>query len=135
MQITVSSEIANRMEDSSSIPARQAWEPDWMRRPWVLSDMDEKERRRRGGSREGNKKGGSICAMGPPVLGLLLAGGSVRPGLAGHKIDEHPVSQGRPAMESATALISLSFSLAATCVIWVLLAREPSRKVLSWATV
>jgi hypothetical protein len=28
MQITVSSEMAKRMEDSSSMPARRAWEPD-----------------------------------------------------------------------------------------------------------
>jgi hypothetical protein len=51
-----------------------------------------------GFGRERKKKGGTICAMGPPVLGLLLAVGSVRPGLSGHKIDENQIAQRRPAM-------------------------------------
>ncbi|MNY81124.1 hypothetical protein D3C86_2225260 [compost metagenome] len=55
MQITVNSEMANRIEDSSSIAARHAWEPDLTRRPWVLSDMEEE---RSSGARK--KKGGAI---------------------------------------------------------------------------
>ena len=95
MQITVSSEMANRIEDSSSTPARRAWEPDFMRRPWVLSDM--------GGSgvcEARKKKGGTIAAMDPPFLGLLLAVGSVPPGQSGRAMTniKQSINQRRPAM-------------------------------------
>ncbi len=39
VQITVSSEIAKRIDDSSSSPARSACEPEWTRIPWVETDM------------------------------------------------------------------------------------------------
>ena len=67
MQITVSSEMANRMDDSSSTPARRAREPDWTRTPWVVSDMEIK-------GQEAKKKGGAIVWMDPPFLGLFIGG-------------------------------------------------------------
>src|SRR3990167_1584180 len=40
MQITVSSAMAKRIDDNSSMPVRSARDPVRMRTPWVVSDME-----------------------------------------------------------------------------------------------
>ena len=61
----VSSAMAKRIEDSSSIPARIACEPVRMRTPWVVSDMGEEYAAQK-------EKGRAIQKMGPPALGLVV---------------------------------------------------------------
>jgi hypothetical protein len=40
MQITVSSAIANRIEDNNSTAERNSWDEVLTRKPWVETDMD-----------------------------------------------------------------------------------------------
>ena len=58
IQITVSSEMENRMDDNNSTAERQAREPEFNARPWVETVMR--------GRRNSKKKAGHH-GMDPPV--------------------------------------------------------------------
>ena len=63
MQITVSSEMAKRIDDSSSAAARRVCGPVLRRRPWVEAVMEGIETKRR-----------ALCARCPPLLSLVVGG-------------------------------------------------------------
>ena len=64
MQMTVSSAIAKRIDESSSTARRSGCGALWMRTPWVISDM-------RGSMQRQVKTGGPTVEMDPPALGLV----------------------------------------------------------------
>jgi hypothetical protein len=72
MQMTVSSEIANRMDDSSSTACAQGLRSRSAdAEPWVEADM----RKKGSGLPASGKKGGPrVQARCPPCLGLFVGG-------------------------------------------------------------
>ena len=67
IQMMVSSEIANRIDDSSSTAERSICEEDLTRRPWVETDMETVKGRKK-------QKGRAILGRWARPLGFVIGG-------------------------------------------------------------